>query len=389
MYRGSGTTFAQIPSGTVEDLATIRGASATDLRITMTHGQFDPSDQYIAWNGTTFSEKLYFCENVFHQRMAVSGLAAVGPGEYVGVGPNLNAIRDRNGACRLEVSGDFALDATSPASDSPDTLYWIARVFDNRYQLMHYDGAIVSAVTSGLGDTNLVWASSPTDVFAIDQQQGTVAHFDGASWTVGTPNGLGVAGAKTISGSGPHDVWVAGDNGTASHFDGASWTASVLPNSTTTYWASWTVSPSLAFMAEWDGGPIQCWMGAGWSDCPGSHALTNGDAVRGFGGSGPTDVYAVGPPGMAFHWNGTAWSDLPLPDTQKLEGFGGSGPNDMFAVEDDGSMIHFDGATWSPVRGPGTGVATGFSGAVYANHVLWSATNAPPGIIGLVRATPW
>src|SRR5512144_1676584 len=63
-----------------------------------------------------------------------------------------------------------------------------------------------------------VWGTSPADVYAAGTS-GTVAHFDGQSWST-------VLEVWTtfyaIGGSGPSDVWAAG-GGWVFHFDGSAW----------------------------------------------------------------------------------------------------------------------------------------------------------------------
>ena len=54
-------------------------------------------------------------------------------------------------------------------------------------------------------------------------EKGTIAHYDGASWTFaesGTTSAL-----NAVFGLAPNDIWAVGEDGTALHFDGAEWAA--------------------------------------------------------------------------------------------------------------------------------------------------------------------
>lgn len=388
VYNGSGTTFTAIQSGTVSDLAYITGTSADDFRVALKVG-YDASDQYIAWSsGTqTFSEKLYFCDNIYtHQRIPLVGMAAVQAGDYVAVGANANAIRDRAGRCTLEMGTDFAQDAMSPSSDAPNQLYYTTRMFGDARQVMHYDGEIVSGVDTGVIDADLVWASSPNDVWAVASYTSTYAHFNGTSWT--SPSIFFGFRARAIGGSGPNDVWIVGDDDKAMRYDGLSWTSHPIPvtGQSTTYHAVWSVAPDRAFAASWDGARLlQCWNGATWSTCPG--AMPHTQPFAAFGGSGPNDVYAVGPSNLVAHWNGTTWTETAIEHPNAFVGVAAAAPNDVFAIDYLGAMMHFDGTQWSPVQ---AGTQRAFAGLTYSNGVFWSVASYPEGAAaGLVRATPW
>jgi hypothetical protein len=66
----------------------------------------------------------------------------------------------------------------------------------------------------------------------------------------------------------------------------------------------------------------------------------------GLWGSGPTDLFAVGPGGIVAHWEGATWSDMSSGTINTLSGVWGSGPSDVFAVGDN-TIIHWDGSKWS------------------------------------------
>ncbi|CAN5693090.1 hypothetical protein BH11MYX1_BH11MYX1_15380 [soil metagenome] len=101
-----------------------------------------------------------------------------------------------------------------------------------------------------------IWASSASDLFAVGN--GSIVHFDGASWTT-MASGANVP-LSDVWGSGPGDVWAVGYDGTILHYDGNAWNAAQVTTS--------------AFL-------------------------------RGVWGSGPHDVWAVGDGGVIVHFDGT------------------------------------------------------------------------------------
>jgi len=75
-------------------------------------------------------------------------------------------------------------------------------------------------------------------------------------------------------------------------------------------------------------------------------------------GSGPSDVWVVGRPGVLVHWNGTDWSRVDLGTTEAITAVWGTGPADVFAVGHKGLAWRYNGSSWS-------GMATGTSENLY------------------------
>jgi hypothetical protein len=121
----------------------------------------------------------------------------------------------------------------------------------------------------------------------------------------------------------------------------------------------WAVGPNT--IAHWNG---QAWMrDPSALELPGSSAL---DGVSGSGGndtldhvwgSGPNDVWAFGL-GHLLHFDGKSWSDVTarLPVLAIVTGLWGSGPDDIWAVtaaNSPGTLLHWDGRAWSAAKTPG------------------------------------
>jgi hypothetical protein len=119
--------------------------------------------------------------------------------------------------------------------------------------IYHFDGAtwspMVSGTTQNLRD---VWASSPSDVFAVG---GLTLHYDGAVWTE-----MSLFNADGVWGSSPTNVF-ATSSGRVKHYNGTSWTQS----------CSWV-----------------------------------GQALKGVFGVSECDVFAVGGGGTIVHYSGQA-----------------------------------------------------------------------------------
>ena len=228
--------------------------------------------------------------------------------------------------------------------------------------IQHWDGKALKSQVSGTTKKLLgVWSNGPDDVWAVGEQA-TALHLTGSKW-VSVPAGiaatrparelvgggtltpqndlLGVwssggttwvvggpefpdegfvlrstGGAFTPSlpavkgrllciwGSGPRDVWAAGNNGLLMHFDGASWSS--LPRQTT-------------------------------------------EALNSLWGSGPSDIWAAGNSGTLLHYDGKAWSIANTRTDGVIFKLFASGPRDVWATG-YGPLRHFDGTTWQSLN---------------------------------------
>jgi hypothetical protein len=72
-------------------------------------------------------------------------------------------------------------------------------------------------------------------------------------------------------------------------------------------------------------------------------------SASGVWGSGPDDVFVVGgaDKGAVFHFDGTSWSKMVIPDVPLLVWAYGFGPNDVFVVGTGGGVLHWDGQVWT------------------------------------------
>jgi hypothetical protein len=177
--------------------------------------------------------------------------------------------------------------------------------------LLHFDGTAWSLVTAPgtpVTDINAVWGSSSTDVWFVGSTVAT--HWDGAAFKQFNLTGTLLA----VSGTGPNDVWLAGENFQLRHFDGSA-LSTFLPSPGAASQALFTVLP-LGATDVWvtDGtlGKETMHFGANktWTAF-GTLATLNGKLTSTtFNGLAPrssTDIWGAGQSRVG-HWDGKAWA---------------------------------------------------------------------------------
>jgi len=123
------------------------------------------------------------------------------------------------------------LPATDDLSDvfvlSPTDAWAVAATTGTAW---HWTGSAWTSFATQATGAMAVWASGPSDAWAVDGTH--VFHWDGAAWSqvVGLP--AWPVTPSAISGTGPRDVWVTGGlyyasaisyHGATAHFDGTGW----------------------------------------------------------------------------------------------------------------------------------------------------------------------
>ncbi len=166
----------------------------------------------------------------------------------------------------------------------------------------------------------------------------------------------------SVAGTAADDVWVVGadpgSGGKVLHWHGSAW--SELPNPWRfDLWWVHVFGPSTVMFAgagatilSWDGTTLQRHRTPGLAR----------DTVYGLWGAAPDDVWAVGGwagrSGFVWHYDGTSWEDVRLPDDLPLDPAGelpaflkvwGRGPDDVWVVGGHGTVLHKDAGGWSVV----------------------------------------
>ena len=129
-----------------------------------------------------------------------------------------------------------------------------------------------------------MWAASPTDVWATGY--GFVAHFDGFEWTPQTLTGIEFSREfRRVRGSGPNDVWIAGDEGKVLRYTGG----------------------AITVVRDFDGADERT---------IGDRASTLTDLIDVLPRAS-NDVWVLGHGyyghAYAYHWTGSTWQSLQLP----------------------------------------------------------------------------
>jgi hypothetical protein len=155
----------------------------------------------------------------------------------------------------------------------------------------------------------------------------------GATGTWSIVGGVATGKLTSIHGSGPSDIWIAGD--VALHGDGVSWTTlPVVGNAV------------FAFSAT------DAWLGTGCCK-------------------------------TVDHWDGGAWSTVAINDNRAVQTLWGTAPNDLWGTEPSpGYLGHFDGAAWTHVINLfGVGLWSTSSGDVWladdVGVVRWTGPSGP------------
>ncbi len=247
---------------------------------------------------------------------------------------------DRSGNIAHGLSGVWQ-KMTAPANPGLLTL-WGSSPSDvwaggNGGTLLHWNGTSWAPESSGTtGTISHLFGTSATHRFAI--ANGSIRRYANGAWGASLTSGFKRLAA--LAGSGPGEVWAAGQAGQLHRFDGTSWTRRDTAVSN-----DWLQSVSAVSADEvWAVGlnsAILKRTAAGWA--PVATPYTHNDlfAVWAFSRN---DVW-VGGTGILAHFDGTAWRNDYTADT--ITGFHGRSATDLWAIGYSGTAYHFDGSAWS------------------------------------------
>ena len=244
-------------------------------------------------------------------------------------------------------------------------------------------------VTQFSGVLSSVSAVSASDAWGVGTS-GTVQghaffHWNGSAWArVTVSNG----GATAVSADSASDAWAVGERSTSAgvvnlvlHWNGTRWARVPVPSpgsgsggvkfdnldsvsalSPTDVWA-------VGFFTENTGSVALAlhWNGTAWTQVPVPNAAQ--DTLQAVTALSATDVWAVGNAStgqaLVLHWNGTAWTQVATPSgIGTLLAVSPLSPTDVWAVGAGGNffdqslVLHWDGTTWTRQPSPnpaGTG----------------------------------
>ncbi|GAA2018450.1 hypothetical protein GCM10009839_13290 [Catenulispora yoronensis] len=253
-------------------------------------------------------------------------------------------------------------------------------------------------------------STADADAWAVGSQGGAattnlgskvlIDHWNGSAWTQATAPAIAfpTAGLDAVSASGPNDAWAVGQmrqqryqfNPLALHWNGSAWSPvsiSVLGSTTVVGVADISPTDAYAFGTWTHDGQAAHWDGTAWTNFSPPQPDNNnmGGALTAISADGPDDVWMTGSAleqiganayqyePYSVHWNGSAWSLVPMPTVgssnvnavDNLYGLKANSPTDVWAVGTAGvigttgsysTLIeHWNGTVWTKVPSPNTG----------------------------------
>jgi hypothetical protein len=162
--------------------------------------------------------------------------------------------------------------------------------------LAHFDGTSWTLSDSGTtGSISSVWAADPDHAWAI--ANGSILTWNGTAWS--QVSGVGNQELDVVSGTAANDVWALGQQGVAAHWDGASWTASTVNG--IYFKAAWGNAGTKDLWADGtaiNGLNVMHWNGTTWTPVPSAPFTFT---VKGIWASATSDVWVVGGGGAILH----------------------------------------------------------------------------------------
>lgn len=229
-------------------------------------------------------------------------------------------------------SGGAGGNATGGQSGTGPSYGWVVRDPGSGYTVMS------------------MWGDTPGSMWAVDEG-GRLLLFDGSAWQFAFGGAL--PGFNAITGlPGKNTLFIVGDSGQYYQVRGAD-VYDLSQGDGVNNLAVWAAGTDLVWLgANSVGRPLAGYRDKNWT----SYGPDDLGAVQGIWGAAANDVWAVDNAGMILHWNGTSWSKASVSPTSPLFGIHGSGPSDVWTVGPR-SMFHWDGTRWSEISdGRGAGM---------------------------------
>ena len=342
----NGTAWSQPSTGLAfANYYSIFGTSGTDV---WTVGGLGSTAH---WNGSNWRR------TALNSAVNFTGVWGSAPGNYYATA-NGGIGYHYNGSAWSQISFPFAVSGNLHSVWGSDASHvWMV---GDAGQILFFNGSFWATVTSSTTQPLLaVWGTSATNVFAAGGL-GTVVHFNGSTWSV-QPSGTGHT-LSGFGGTGPSDVWVVGASGITQHYNGSTWSTVARKSG----FLITSISSGTAGSTLWAVGVG----GSFLSVASGQFTLSNqsGLPIHGVYASSATDVWAA-TIGTILHFNGTSWTNAYVADDDSMAGVWGSGPSNVFTVGPQGNIAHFTGSSWS------TGVVNPPSGATGYHSIFGISAN--------------
>ncbi len=255
--------------------------------------------------------------------------------------------------------------------------------------MIHYKSGDFFSIDSGvLNHFNDIWASGRSDIFVVGEgmssNPGIILHYDGTSWTPMTHPASG--DFTGVFGLTSTNVYAVTSDGEVLHYDGASWTEvydRAADRSLSDVWCAGLTN----IIAVGENGGIIRWDGASWSEdsmigedftsvwgtaynniyvCGGEQIWrytgswlldesVGGWELEEIHGSGPNDIWAVGPSELAVHWDGTSWTEASGWSENSFHAVWAQSATDAWLLSDHGGVYQYDGADWNEINNSNQG----------------------------------
>ncbi|HEX5746464.1 MAG TPA: hypothetical protein VFZ09_09480 [Archangium sp.] len=236
--------------------------------------------------------------------------------------------------------------------------------------LLHFDGSAWTAVPAPGDAVDLlsVEGASSHEVWAAGKS-GRLLRWNGSAWAL-VPSGTS-ANLRGVSVLSADDVWVGVEDAGLLRCTPTGCAAQAVPSevaATTTPVGMWERNSGrwVTFGAQPES---YFWKDGAWSEerippPPSSGISTYSGLWVGGANDAWVFVYQTWAPSMAskqiLHWDGSTWTTLEEPRTDtstrrtsslwNVHTTGGSGPSDLWAVGDEGAILRWDGSAWRDQR---------------------------------------
>jgi hypothetical protein len=245
---------------------------------------------------------------------------------------------------------------------------------------------------------NDIWAVGID--YTMNPARMLIEHWNGTAWSIvpSPSTGSDVSYLFQVSAVAANDIWAIGTrNGRtlAIHWDGTAWSIAATPNpginenylldvAATAANDVWAVGyfkngPPYAFLPF-----IVHWNGTAWSQVPPPNTGIFSNVLTSVTAIGANDIWAVGyamaqnapasqTQTLTIHWDGSRWSVVPSGFFNQLNAVSAVSSTDVWAVGSNGLYaitLHWNGSRWSEVPAPDPA-----NNDIYLNGVVALAAN--------------